>query len=223
MRLKVTPGLIGGMFLAVAWLPGMVEGGELRVSAAAYTRTVDARIDFEDGNQAELTTRRYGAEYWESLQPGVQGGFVIGYSESELRGGGLLQETASGNFGGLGLRFQLPVTARLDFISSIDYLYQRDRRNTDLNEFSFRTLERSATAGLRYRAGVVLLGAGVYGGDIDFHQEEEASGATLAAGERTRSGTYAELGLLAAQGGVMLLRVEQGVVDGWSLRYERNF
>ncbi|MDX1454621.1 MAG: hypothetical protein R3217_04110 [Gammaproteobacteria bacterium] len=223
MRSKLTI-LVGCLCAFLVMLPSATAtAGQLRISAAAYTRTVDASIDFDDGSSAELTTRRYGAEYWETLQPGIQGGFVIGYSESELRGGGLLQETASGSFGGLGLRFQWPLTARLDATGSIDYLYQRDRRSTDINEYRFRTLERTATAGLRYRAGVVLLGGGGYAGDIDFHQEDEGTGATLAAGERRRSGSYVELGLLAARGGVMLLRFEQGVVDGWSLRYERNF
>lgn len=203
---------------------GAVSAAEsVRASAAAYTRTVATDLEFDDGSSGELTTRRYGVEYWEVIQGNIHAGFVIGYSESELRAGGLLQEVASGSYGGLGFRFRQPLTAQLDLTSNIDAVYQKDSRSIDDTRYRFRTIENSAELGLRYRAGPLFFGAGGAWRRVDFLQkEEEAAG--LASGEaKESSGTFAEIGLFADRGGSIMFRWDDGVSQGWALRYERDF
>lgn len=195
----------------------------LRITAAAYTRTVATDLEFDDGSAGELTTRRYGVEYWEEISAGIHGGFVVGYSGSELRAGGLLQETAAGNYAGLRFRFIQPLSTHFDLAGSVDALYQRDARSIDDSDYRFRTIENSAELGLRYHSGAFFLGAGGSWRRMDFLQEEEG-GAGLASAQATESpGSFAEIGLFADRGGSIAFRWEAGASEGWTLRYQREF
>lgn len=215
------------LFLALGPMPVLgntASAGEVvRSSAAAYTRTVTTDLVFDDGSNGQLRTRRYGVEYWEDIRQGVQGGFVIGYSESELRESGLLQDTASGNYGGLGLRFRWPLTAHFTLESQLAAVYQKDTRRIDDSSYRFRTIENSAELGLQFRTAAFFLAGGGSWERVDFLQSEE-DGPNLAAAEaREDAGVFAEAGLYAERGGSVALRWTGGTTEGWMLRYARDF
>lgn len=195
------------------------------VGAAVATRSFGAELHFEDGSVAEHTFRRAGVEYWEGLTDHVWMGFTIGYAEDEARSAFRPFETIGGNYGSLGVRFDVPVRGPLSVRGRAEYLLQRDRRDTGSVNFETRTLETRAELGplLRYRAFEVAVGASWR--DLDYRETlREAAGDTARHADAVENtGAFAALGIRTDPEGGIGLRYDTGAEEGWSLRFERTF
>lgn len=195
------------------------------VGAAVATRSFSSDLRFEDGSVTEYRFRRAGVEYWEGLTDYIWMGFTIGYAEDEARTAFRPFETIGGNYGSLGVRFDVPVNGVLFARGRVEYLLQRDRRDTGSVNFETRTLETRAEFGPLLRFRTFEVGVGASWRDLDYRETQRAS-----AGDTTRhadaldnSGAFAMLGVRTDSKGGVALRYDTGAEPGWSLRFERTF
>lgn len=195
------------------------------VGAAVATRSLSAELRFEDGSVAEHTFRRAGVEYWEGLTDSIWMGLTIGYSEDEARSVLRPFETIGGNYGSLGVRFEVPVSGPLFVRGRAEYLLQRDRRDTGTVDFETRTRESRVELGplLRFRAFDVALGGSWR--DLDYRETlREPAGDTVRHADAVDIiGAFAAFGIRTDHEGGIGLRYDAGAEEGWSLRFERTF
>jgi len=195
------------------------------VGAAVATRSSSADIEFEDGSSGERRFRRAGVEYWEGLTDHVWMGFTIGYSEDEGRDAARPFETVGGNYGSLGVRVDAPLTGTLFVRGRVEYLLQRNARDTSSIDFETRTREARAELGPMLRFDVFDVAVGATWRDLDYRETlHEDSGDTVRhADAMDRAGAFAAFGLRTDRQGGISLRYDAGAEEGWALRFERTF
>lgn len=211
--------------LIVALLLPSAAGASESVGAAISTRAFDTTIRFEDGTHAERSFRRAGIEYWEGIADTVWLGVAVGYSENEGRDAARTFETVSGNFGALGLRFEIPLGERFLVAGRAEYLVQRDGRGTEDEDFDVRAYETRAELGPMIRFDRLELAAGASWRDLDYREIfNDASGEQVRHAEASDdSGAFAALGWRVDNDGGIALRYDTGAEEGWSLRFERTY
>lgn len=195
------------------------------VAAAITTRSFATRLAFEDGARGERTLRRAGVEYWEGIADGVFLGFAVGYSESEGRDAARPFELVSGNYGAIGLRFETQFDGRIQLRGRAGYLVQRDDRGDDDLEFTMRLDETRAELSPVLRLHRLELGIGASWRHLEYRETlEDAGGETVRhADARDDAGAFATLGWRTDNTGSIALRYDDGMEEGWSLRFERTY
>ena len=208
-------------FILLLPVPAAADG----TSAAVVVQRVDAAIRFEDGTPDERTFQRAGIEYWESIGGGMFAGFTIGYAEDDARNASRPFESASGNHGSLGFRFETPLNAYVHLRGRAEYLLQRGERDNEDIELVTRMRQTRAEFGPLLRVQRFEFASGATWRRMDYRETT-----AQADGEQVRhadadddAGAFAAIGWRTDASGSITLRYDEGAEDGWTLRFERTY
>lgn len=213
--------------LFVVMLPCAVQAAPDGFSAAAYVENFRADFERDDGVEFELIRRRFGLEYWETVQPDFSAGLQAGYSETES-GIGRPFTSTWGMFAGIGLRYEPWLSTHWRWRLRADVQYQRETRDgydTSSFEFISRWFDSSIESALQLEYGAIQLAPGVVWRDADYREtiRRSSGDARRTADLQRHGGVFMEFGINAASGGRILLRLEHGAYAGGRLAFEQRF
>lgn len=195
--------------------------GGLDVAASIARDTTDLRL--EDGGVAESRYTRLGVEIWQRyrswFQPGLTGGVGWMSLRGDLDSRGF---SLSGEWLGLQLRSEVPVTDDVGLIGQLGWIYHQIDGSRDGERLELDWYDTEARLGVRASLGDVTLEAGGSWRDIDGEQSgSPVAGVDFEADDAT--GAYLAAWLAVDRTGRIGLRAETGHRRGVRLDFARRF
>jgi hypothetical protein len=194
-------------------------------SAAINIERYSHRLDVDVDPAIDIEISRIGLEIREPLREDVDLGLELGYSESERNNTSF--GVASGQFGGLGIRYRPAVISNLRIRAEAQWRMQRDDITSNGLAGDVRIYETRAWLVPEFRWKAVTVAAGGAWRKMDYRERLDDGSLSIRADTDTGIVPFAALSVHGDDGAIISLQVtdndQPGLEPGWRLKFERNF